>query len=71
MIGEVDIKTLVTDTIPIYTKRNPHPTRKRPNDCAIEISCKQGWRMLMLRELNSGGDREAIVEKYKQKVAEL
>lgn len=62
---------LVIEIIPIYTKKNPHPTRKRPEDCPIEVTYKQGLRMLMLRELSNGGDRTAIIEKYKQKVEQL
>lgn len=72
-----DLKKLVEQTIPIYTFKNPHPTRKRPNDCDIEKSVKEGWRLLMLKELHLmpcdmwDTDWDLVVEKYKRKVAEI
>jgi hypothetical protein len=70
MIGEIEIKDLVTQTITIYTQKNRHPVKKRA-DCPIEINYKQGLRMLMLRELQAGGDQQVIIDKFKKKVEQL
>lgn len=62
---------LVAVTIPIYTKKNPHPTRKRKADCPIEVQYKQGLRQSMLLELRLGGNKDAIIQKYQMKVSEI
>lgn len=69
VMQEISVE-LVKQTIPIYTHKNPHPVKNRA-DCRLEVQYKQGLRQLMLRELNSGGDQQAIIEKYKRKVEQL
>lgn len=71
MIATLDIGQLVIETIPIYTMRNPHPTRKRKADCPIEVQYKQGLRQSMLLELRLGCDQQTVIEKYKLKVDQL
>lgn len=61
---------LVKQIIPIYTRKNPHPV-KRKADCPIEVSYKQGLRQSMLQELKTCKDREVVIEKYKRKVEQL
>ena len=70
-VAGISIEDLVKETIPIYTLRQPHPTRKRKADCAIEAQYKQGLRQLMLIELRLGGDRQTVIDKYKMKVEQL
>lgn len=69
MIAVNDME-LVELTIPIYTRKKPHPIKNRA-DCPIEINYKQGLRMLMLRELREGKDQQSVIEKYKNKVEQL
>lgn len=60
----------VDRTIPIYTNKNLHPTKKRP-DCPMEKDYKLGLRRLMLKELSeikSTIQIDEIVKKYELKV---
>lgn len=59
---------VVNLTIPIYTNKFLHPTKKRP-DCPMEKDYKQGLRRLMLKELEEGKILTSeIVKKYELKV---
>jgi hypothetical protein len=70
MLQGDEVTKLVEQTIPIYTRKRPHPTKNKA-DCPLEINYKQGLRMLMLRELNAGGDQQAVVDRFKKKVEQL
>jgi hypothetical protein len=70
MLQGDEVTKLVEQTIPIYTRKRPHPIKNKA-DCPLEINYKQGLRMLMLRELNAGGDQQAVVDRFKKKVEQL
>lgn len=64
------LNNMVILTIPIYTNKNLHPTKKRP-DCPMEKDYKLGLRRLMLKELSeikSTIQIDEIVKKYELKV---
>jgi hypothetical protein len=65
-----NIDELVKETIPIYTKTNPHPVRMRA-DCRLERDYKEMIRRLMTTELKAGVNEGQVVAKYKAKVAIL
>lgn len=60
----ISIEDIINSTIPIYTKQNPHPVKKKP-DCDLDRHYKKGIRATMKKEL------EAVILKYENKVKEL
>jgi len=69
MEANKEIDQLVRETIPIYTRTNPHPVRKRA-DCRLERNYKNGLRTMMTADLRTG-NQDRVVAKYKAKVAIL
>lgn len=69
-----DIDKLIVETIPIYTIKNPHPMKGRP-DCNLNVFYKKGLREILKNKLTlaleTGEDIDLILEEYKNKVAEL
>lgn len=68
------IDNLVEKTIPIYTLRNPHPVKRRP-DCNLTKDYKRLQRERMRNDLSLPGltkEREIeIVNRYREKTKDL
>lgn len=68
---QCEIEARVAEAIPIYTRKKPHPEKKRA-DCPLEVRYKQGLRQLAIQKIKDFPDSiERVLQEYRDKANAL